>query len=93
MRTHRIVFLAKEIEALLLPAAGRCRWSRGRSLERPVHALVSAVLLGGRGLDQLGIDPEADPPATQLRKPRECSRGEGHAVVSAENLRESVLLK
>ena len=57
-----VVLGPEDVEPSLLGrevAGGR---SCGLGLERSVHALVSSVLLGVRGLDELRVDAELDPP-------------------------------
>src|SRR6202008_4231533 len=93
VRAHGVVLVAKDVEALLLAAGARRRRPRRRAFERAVHALVPAVLLGVRGLDQLRINPEPDPPDAQLRQASQRARGEGHAIIGAENLRQTILLE
>lgn len=69
-------------------------WRPGRlGLERAVHALMASVLLGMGGLDDLGVDARADPPDRQPRQAAERRRGEGDAVVGAEDLRQAVLVE
>ncbi len=62
VRALFVELIAKVIEAPLLAAERGCRRPRGLLLERLVHALVSTVLLGMAGLNQLGVDAESDPP-------------------------------
>jgi len=56
-----------------------------------VHALVPTVLLGRGGLDEVGQDPEFDPPD---REPGEACEGHGserRSVVGPDLIRESIL--
>src|SRR5437667_12894808 len=54
VRSLVVVALPEAIKAVLLGRQVRLGWARGRGLERFVHAFVPPVLLGVRGLDQLG---------------------------------------
>src|SRR5260370_32662570 len=81
------------MESRLLAAQRGCRWARRRPLEGAVHALVPTVPLRMRGLDRLRINPEPDPPRTELREPPERARRKGHAIVGPQNLRQAVLLE
>ena len=45
-------------------------------LERPMHALMTPVLLRVSGVDSLQLNPEPDPPHAEPRKPRQARRGE-----------------
>src|SRR2546429_2110436 len=65
----------------------------GLGLERFVHALVPAILLRMRGLDQLGANPQLDPPHRERREPPKGIRGERRAVIGADPLGEPVAAK
>ena len=80
MRAHFVELFAEPIEASLLTAQGGGRWPSGFLLERSVHALVSTVLFGVTGLDEFGIDPEADPPDREAAQSSNGRRGEGHPL-------------
>ena len=59
MRPLMVVALDEGIEArLLVQKVGRGRLG-GFGLQRQMHPLVAAVLLGMPGLDALDVDPEA----------------------------------
>jgi hypothetical protein len=62
MRALVVVALPEAIKAALLRRQVPLRRARGRGFERLVHALVAPVLLGVRGLDQLGPNAEPHPP-------------------------------
>jgi hypothetical protein len=74
------------VEGLLLaPEVGAGR-TGGLAFESPMHALVSAVLLGLPGLDEVGCDPEIQPPRRELGEPSEGDGGsEGGPVVRADS--------
>jgi hypothetical protein len=48
--------------------------------------LVPAVLMRARGLDELGADPEAEPPDAELGEAAEGTGGKGLAIVGADPL-------
>src|SRR5262249_29093270 len=88
-----VVLPAKGIEAPLLAgevAAGR---ACGFGLESSVHPFMTTVLLGVRGLDELGVDAEANPPDGQAGQAAQGGGGEGHAVVGADDAWQAVLVK
>ena len=58
-----------------------------------MHAFVAAVLLWPTGLDELGENAESHPPGGQSREARQGIRGERHAVVAADVLRQPILLE
>jgi len=88
------VVLAPElVEADLLGVQVAARRPRGLGLQGAVHALVPTVLLGMRGLDELGTDPEADPPHRKRRQSSEGRGGERHAVVGADDAWQAVLFE
>ena len=59
MRPLRVVFADKAIESILLLKERRCCGSRGFRLQRSMHTLVPAVLLG---VSRLGaFVPDAQP--------------------------------
>jgi hypothetical protein len=85
---------SERIEAALLGGSVASGGSCGLSLQRPMHAFVTAVLLGMGGLDQLGTDPQADPPDREAREAADGGGcGKGDAVVGANDLRQAVLTK
>lgn len=93
MRPLFIVLGAEGVEAPLLRrevAGGR---SCGFGFERPVHALVSSVLLGVRELDELGVDAELDPPGGELGDPADRARRERCPVVRADDIGQAELLE
>src|SRR5437667_2408995 len=88
-----VVAVSKPIEAPLLRSEGASRRARGLGLERPVHPLVSPVLLGMRGLDELRMNAEADPPHGEGREAAQGTRGKRRAVIGADPLREAIALE
>ena len=59
-----------------------------------MQALVPAILLGMARRNPLEADAEAEPPDGQLAQTvQRMGRGEGHAVVRADGVREAILLK
>ena len=62
VRSLLIVLEPERVEPSLLSGEVAGRWSCGLRLEGSVHSFVSSVLLGVRGLDELGVDAELDPP-------------------------------
>lgn len=86
-----VVSLAEVIEPVLLSLLVRCGRPKGLRLQGSMHPLVAAVLLRMSRLDQLGEDPQANPPDG---KPREAPDGGGRewrSVVGADDLGEPVL--
>ncbi|MBA3316877.1 MAG: dihydrofolate reductase family protein [Gemmatimonadales bacterium] len=80
-------------EAPLLGAEGRASELGGFGLERLVQSLVPAGLLGMGRLDQLGEDPELEPPEAELREPAPGAGRKRRPVVAAQALGEAVLAK
>ena len=63
----------------------------GLGLQGPMHSLVAAVLLRMGRLDQLGEDPEPDPPDGEPRETPDGGGREGGSVVGADPSGQSVL--
>jgi hypothetical protein len=61
MGPNMVVLGSEVVEGTLLGADGRAR-RPGSSLEDEVHVLVTAVLLGRSGLDELRRDAELNEP-------------------------------
>src|SRR5690606_7792327 len=80
------------VEALLLRGHVPLRWPGRLRLQGLVHPLVSAVLLRLSGVDAVVRDPELDPPHRELGEAADGLRGERHAVVGADGLRQPVLV-
>ena len=91
MRSDLVVRSLKAVEPSLLCSSVGGRRSCGLSLERPVHAFVSSVLLWVSGLDEFGVDAESDPPDGEPGDPSERSGSERSAVVRADDRRQAVL--
>lgn len=88
-----VVLLAKSIEAPLLRRQVPTGRPRRLGFQRAVHALMPTVLLRRRGRDQLGQNPEADPPDRQGRESAHGRRRERDAVVGAHDPRQAILAK
>ncbi len=85
-----IVALAEGVEARLLGSRVRRRRCRRVLLQRPVHALVTAVLLRAARSDPLEPDAELQP---VRRKPAQAARAgarKRRPVVAADRLRQPV---
>ena len=66
VRALAVELLAGAIKPELLSTPSP-RWRAGGfCLQRAVHALMAAILLGFAGLDALEEDPQADPPGAEL---------------------------
>ena len=85
MRPLTVVAVDEGVEArLLLEDGGGGRFRRFR-LEREVHPLVAAVLLGMAGPDAFDPDTEAEPPYRQLAQAvQRLGRGERDAVIGPD---------
>src|SRR5688572_11137376 len=57
-----VVFRAKPVEAHLLRRQVAFRGTGGLAFQGAVHSLMAAVLFWVGRLDELGVDPEPDPP-------------------------------
>jgi len=78
----------------LRAAPGNCRRrARRLGLERAMHALVTPILLRFAGSMSSGSTPRRTPPRRELRQARQRVRGEGHAIVGANALRQPVFLE
>ncbi len=87
-----VEFLDERVEPSLLLEAVHAGWAGGLALERQVHALVAAVLLGVAGLDALDGDAEAEPPDGQLGQVEQGIRtGERHPVIGADGAWQATL--
>ena len=62
MRAFVVEDLAEAVEAALLSAQAAGGGAGGLGLEGPVHAFVTAVLLGLAGLNEFGENTQSDPP-------------------------------
>jgi len=94
VRPVPVVLLDERIEArLLLQDIGGGGLGRFL-LQRQVHALVPAVLLGMPGFRPLDLDAQPEPPHGQFAEPVERVRGgEGHAVVGPDGVGQSKVLE
>src|SRR5215207_8043134 len=94
MRPVLVVFAAKAIEALLLPRAVGCRWTRRLRFEDTVHLLVLAVLLGMSGFVSLHTNPQFEPANAEPGQAGERrGRGKRAAVVRAHDLGQAIVTK
>jgi hypothetical protein len=76
------------VEAPLLSAEGGRGGPSGRRLQVLVQPLVAAILVRAGGLDELGANPESEPPDAELGEPAEGAGGEGLPVIRADPLGE-----
>jgi hypothetical protein len=93
MGTLMVVLPAKTVESDLLRGLVPLRRACSFRFEGSVHALMTAILLGPPRLNPLVPDAKLDPPDTQLREATEGRRGKGRAVISANGLREAILVE
>src|SRR6188472_2644946 len=84
VRAERVEFLAPGGEAVLLRTLRVTRRARAPAFECAMHAFVPAVLLRRGGLDEVGQDPEANPPDGERREPAERLGGKRDAIVRAD---------
>ena len=85
--------MTEGVESFLLDHVVLRRRSGGLGLEGPMHSLVACVLLRMRRLDELGEDPQADPPDRELGEPSDGGGGKGSSVVGADDPGKSVFLE
>lgn len=90
VRPHLVEGTPEHIEAPLLGAERERRGPGGLGFQVLVHALVPAVLVPAGGLDELGANPQPEPPDTELGEAAECAGGKGLPIVRADPLREPV---
>src|SRR5439155_1453803 len=94
MRALLVVALDEGIEARLLLEHVRLGRPRRLSLQREMHPLVPAVLLGLARLDALDANAEPQPPHRQFAQPVErMPRRKGHPVVGANRTWEPEVLE
>src|SRR5688572_1000778 len=93
MRSLAVVFHTEGVEAPLLHAQRRPRWSRGFRLERPMHSLMASILLRRGRFDQLWTDPQFHPPDAERGESTQRRRGKGCPVVRPDSLGETGLLE
>src|SRR5580698_711468 len=77
---------------LLTSPSSCCRLGRF-GFEHPVKLLMRTVVLRLGWPDKLHPNVQASPPRAQLRKPGRPTRGKGAAIVHADHLRQTMLLK
>src|SRR6266511_4497330 len=85
-----VVLPAEVVESGLLSALGPLRRACGFGFERPVPALMTAVLLRPSRLNPLVPDAKLDPADTQLREAAEGRCGKGRSVISANGPRQTI---
>lgn len=91
VRPFHVVLAAKGVERPLL-RGGIGPWrANGGALQRPVHALMRAVLLRSSRMDALMLNAEPHPPDIELRQAMDAGRGERHPVVGADGQGQSIL--
>src|SRR5262249_56641773 len=83
--------LREDIEAPLLRSQTAGRGPRGLGLQRAMHPLMAAVLIGPARLDELWQDTEPHPPRRELGQATQRGGGERHAVVTANARRQPTL--
>ena len=93
MGTDLIVLLTKPIECALLRSEARSRRPAHFRLERAVHPLVAAVLVGTTRENSFRANAEMDPPDREARKPTWRQRGERSTVVGANRVRQTEFAK
>src|SRR3569833_2344212 len=86
-----IEFLDEGVEAFLLLEQIRLGRTSRFLLERAVHSLVRAVLLGLAGLDAFVLDAELQPFDRELSEPGQAARRKRRSVVAADDARHAVL--
>ena len=87
MRALLVVAIDEVVEARLLLQHVLRGGLGSLLLEREVHALVAAVLLGVAGTDALDADAQAQPPHREFGEIEETVRtGERHAIVGPDRL-------
>jgi hypothetical protein len=88
-----VVLADKRVKALLLGFQRRCRRPQHGFFQRPMHALMSAILIRPAGFNALGTDAQPNLPGRQPTQPTHRQRGKGGAVVGPYSFRQSVLPK
>jgi hypothetical protein len=89
-----IELVSEGVEAGLLLETVETWWPGCFGLQREVHALVAAVLLGLAGLDALDGNAEPEPPDGELGEiEQRIGTSEGDAIVGANGRRQAALDK
>lgn len=89
-----IELLLESVERGLLLKRVHTWRTGGFFLERQMHALVPAILLGMTGFDALDLDAESEPPDGKLAQIEQgIGGGEGHAVVGADGIGQTTFLE
>jgi len=87
VRALVIVIVFESVERTLLCREARSRRPSRLRLQRPVHSLVSPVLLGMAWQNPLGANSELDPPDGKPREAADCHRSKGWSVVGPNHIR------
>ena len=93
MRTDVIVGRAEGVEPSLLSGAGRGRGPGRVAFEDAVHVFVAPVLFRMAAADAVQPNVESQPPDRQVRQPGQRGARKGDAVIAANCVRQSELLK
>ncbi len=94
MRPFLVELLREIVEPGLLLETVHARRPGGLLLEREMHPLVAAVLLGMAGLDAFDGDSQSEPPDGKLREVEQAiGVGEGDAIVGADRRGQAALLE
>ena len=93
VRTLVVVLGTKAVKLALLATEVGCWRARGFLLERSVKALMATILLRRRGLNEFRPNAQTNPPNLQARETGDGLCGEGHSIVGANDLWETVLTK
>jgi hypothetical protein len=93
VRALGVELLAEGVEAALLGALIGPGRPSGGGLERPMHALVSGILLRVAGLDELGVNAAPEEPHAELGEPGQRAAGKRRAIVGADPLGQAVVLE
>ncbi len=94
MRTFLVKDFDEVIEAGLLLQEVCSGGLGGFFLQREMHALMAAILLGMARLDPFDTNAQAEPPDRELAQVKQgVSGSEGHAVIAADVGGQAALLK
>ena len=93
MRTLAVEFQTETVETALLGGHASSRRLGGLGFKGPVHAFVAPILLRFAGLNELGKDPQTDPPGGKGGEPGEGVGGEGDTVIGSDSDGQTVLFE
>ena len=91
--TLAVEFQTEMVETALLGGHASRGWLGGLGFKGPVHTFVAPILLRFPGLDELGKDPQADPPGGKGGEPGEGVGGEGDTVIGSDSDRQTILFE